>query len=330
MENCKEAHDWYVKYFGAKVLEAEKPKGDPNDKRYIHSSIELPNKAIIFMSDRFDLSSMNNPGESKKDSHTCPKLSKEQVMKCPFSMHLHFKSIEDAQNFWDKATHEENGSKVAMKFEKQFWGEPFGKFHDTFGFDWSVGAHNVEDSSKKKKRSLCESKSSDATEGQKEENMTPSTKKTKHYDTHTKELHSHFLGAIECEEKTGIFKEYLVGKSTGYDFQKAMTEGFQVLRNVKETCKDIESRGLLSVCPEDPTKISVVRCLPGMYLEKNTPKVQAHVKTFDGVVIKTIPAGKYLVYLHAGSYEGLAAAWKVAITEFEKKRLQKTSERSLL
>jgi len=240
-------------------------------------------------------------------------------------MHLQFASIEDGQRFWDKATNEENGSKVSMKFEKQFWNEFYGKFHDPFGFEWSVGAALTDDSHthKSKKRSLCESKSSDTKECQKEEDMAPSSKKKKHHDTHAKELHSHSLGAIECEEKTGAFKEYKVGKSTGYDFPKAMREGFQVLKGVKDSCEGIQSRGLLSVCPEDPRKMAVVRCLPGMYLDKITPKVEEHIKTFDGVVIKTIPAGKYLVYLHVGSYEGLAGAWGQTTTEFERKGYKK-------
>jgi len=182
LDNCKGAHDWYVNHFGAKVLEVMTPSWDETDKRCIHSSIELPNNAIIFMADRFDFSHKSEKsGNEKEEKHRyiAGKLSLEQLMSVPSSMHLHFPSVEDAQKFWNKATTETSRSKVSMKFEKQFWGEFFGKFHDAFGFEWSVGAAPPSEEPhghKNKKRSFAESGSTDMKNADNED-MAPSAKK---------------------------------------------------------------------------------------------------------------------------------------------------------
>jgi len=143
-------------------------------------------------------------------------------------------------------------------------------------------------------------------------------KKQSHHSSDA-ELHGHFLGVIECEAKVGIFKEYKVGKGTGYDFARAMQEGCCVLNKIKKNHgSEIQTRGMVSVCPENPTKIAIVRCLPGMLVNKSAEEVRKIINSNE-VTVKAIPAGKYLVYLHVGSYKTLANSWQLVSTEFEKR-----------
>jgi len=304
MDNCKEAHEWYTKHFDGKILRTS--TFDPSDGKISHSVLELPNNAQIYMSDRFDKSSKEG---SSSESVV---LTKEQKMSAPFSMHLQFGTVEDGQRFWDKATCETNGTKVTMKFEKQFWGDTFGKFFDPFGFSWSVGSSPAEEG-KRKKRTLSEAQATES-KSEKDEVTSPSKKRKRG------ESHGQKFDIIECQEKHGLFREYKVGTNTGYDFGKAAKEGFEALlafmgsNHLTPSC-----RGSIFVCPENPFEFAVVRCFPGMIFDKTAHELQTLAKAGDGMVAKTIPAGKYLVAMHVGSYDGLAVKWQALVKEFKKK-----------
>ncbi|ETO26064.1 hypothetical protein RFI_11071 [Reticulomyxa filosa] len=327
-ENCKEAHDWYVKYCGAKVVRTSTPQWDPNDKRFLHSVVEFPNKAEVFMSDRFDFGK-----EAQKESGT-KTLIKKQLEEVPFCMHLQFRTFDEANKFWNQATVEQSGAKVTMKFEAQFWGESYGKFHDPFGklfkifvgkylyvpnsnqsknlgFEWSVGSPLAESG---KKRCLSDVAASDC---HKTEDGSPSNKKAKVHHVSDAEK-SRFIGVVDCNERVGLFREYKVGKSTGFDFGKAIKEGIESVESVA-TSNSLKSscRGIVAVCPESPMEMAVVRCLPGIIFNKSEEELKKCEKP-DSVIVKKIPAGKYLVYLHVGSYAGLPMKWGEVAGEFKK------------
>lgn len=55
------------------------------------------------------------------------------------AMHLSFENIKDAQNCWDGVMKDKENINNIMNFDKQYWGDHYGNFHDPFGHSWSIG-----------------------------------------------------------------------------------------------------------------------------------------------------------------------------------------------
>jgi PhnB protein len=53
---------------------------------------------------------------------------------------------DDGQAFWDRAI--AAGCTVVAPFERQFWGDTWGRFSDPFGIDWAVNQPSAENQAK--------------------------------------------------------------------------------------------------------------------------------------------------------------------------------------
>ena len=124
VSNAQEASKLYNKIFGAELIESlpvvkeqAAGMGIPEDidlsKTTMHSTLKIGD-AMFFMSDNF--------GKEVKGTNTSLLLTPD--------------SIEQAKEWFNKA--ETNGCSVEMKFEKQFWGDHFGRFTDPYGISWQA------------------------------------------------------------------------------------------------------------------------------------------------------------------------------------------------
>ena len=111
--DCTAHMAWLEKVFDAKVGEIHYFK---DSKRVMHTCMSI-GKGKIMMSDYM-------PGKTEKHSSDRG-----------FAVSLAFDEGE-GEKYWKRAV--ENGGKVEMEYDVQFWGSYFGSFVDPFGFMWFV------------------------------------------------------------------------------------------------------------------------------------------------------------------------------------------------
>jgi len=130
INGCKAAIEWYKKALKAK---AEHVIDDSNDSsRVMHAHIKVYNSDIM-MSDHMDWSA----DKTNKSPFQTPQTLKGS----PVLLHLQFTSgVEDA---WKLMV--ENGAKVIMKLEPQFWGDTYGQVEDPYGHLWAFGQGKPKD-----------------------------------------------------------------------------------------------------------------------------------------------------------------------------------------
>lgn len=109
--NADEAIGWYKKALGAKLTE----RNPSPDGKVMHAELRLGDSSF-YLSDIF-------PGSDMADAtRTGPTVN----------MHVTSRNID---KLWQSAT--QNGAKVTMPLEDQFWGDRYGRIIDPFGHSWA-------------------------------------------------------------------------------------------------------------------------------------------------------------------------------------------------
>jgi PhnB protein len=104
------AIEWYKKAFDAKEITRQlEPTG-----KIMHASVKI-GQSFVMLSDIF-------PGSEMRD----PRSSGPSV-----NLHIYSKNID---KIFGQAV--QNGAKVTMPLEDQFWGERYGKLQDPYGHSW--------------------------------------------------------------------------------------------------------------------------------------------------------------------------------------------------
>lgn len=113
LNRAAEALDWYKKAFGAKELLREAAP----DGKIFHARVRIGDSTVM-LSDNFQQSPETESSASG-----------------PSRVTLHIYS-KNADKFWQQAI--DNGAKVEMPIDNQYWGERYGKLSDPYGHSWSV------------------------------------------------------------------------------------------------------------------------------------------------------------------------------------------------
>ena len=113
---CEKHIDWLKTALGAEV----KSTYHTDDGKIMHCSVAL-NGGVVYLSDRLPGTGDETPGK-------------------PYGMVLHMYQ-SDPKPMWAAA--HENGAQTNMELKMQFWGELYGSFKDTFGYEWSLAQKTV-------------------------------------------------------------------------------------------------------------------------------------------------------------------------------------------
>ena len=109
-----EAVDFYVKAFGAEVLETNLAQ---DGERIMQAELRL-NGGAMMLADQFP--------EFAKGPGTAPE-----------GVNLHLQ-VDEADRWWERAV--AAGCEVIMPIADQFWGDRYGQLRDPFGFEWAVAS----------------------------------------------------------------------------------------------------------------------------------------------------------------------------------------------
>ncbi len=116
IDGAAQAIDWYRKVFSA-TLSREPFKGP--DGKIAHSELKI-GSSVLFISDL-----MQGAPSDVQDAR--------RLGGSPAAIVLY---IEDADAVFNRAI--QNGAKVHMPIDDQFWGDRWGGFTDPFGLHWAV------------------------------------------------------------------------------------------------------------------------------------------------------------------------------------------------
>src|SRR4051812_13480219 len=119
VDGAAQAIDWYKKVFGAS--ERGKRHLGP-DGKVMHSELQI-GSSVLFLNDVIGGAPGGVPDGRRLGGS-------------PVALTVYF---EDSDAVFNRAT--QNGAKVTMPIEDQFWGDRWGSFTDPFGQNWSVATH---------------------------------------------------------------------------------------------------------------------------------------------------------------------------------------------
>lgn len=111
--DCQNHIDWLKAVFGAEVKEIF----HNDDKKVMHCSLVM-NNFCVYLAD----------GPSTPEQQ-------QQPMEKPRRLICHL-DLQDPKAVWESAM--KNEATTSVEFKVQFWGDLYGCFKDTFGFEWSV------------------------------------------------------------------------------------------------------------------------------------------------------------------------------------------------
>lgn len=122
--DCKKHVEWITNVFGGEqkqLFYANGSEANASDGKVMHCEVEV-NDGVIYLA----------------DGHCSPIYKEvEEVAVDPHGFLCHLK-VPDPQAVWGRAM--ANGATITMELKVQFWGDLYGSFKDTFGFEWSLSA----------------------------------------------------------------------------------------------------------------------------------------------------------------------------------------------
>lgn len=114
VRGAAEAIDWYKRAFGAK----ERSRSPGPGGLILNAELTIGD-SIFMLSDIFDFSNAKSPLEYGGS---------------PVTVHIFTKDVDA---LFSRAVNE--GAKVTMEVQDQFWGDRYGQLTDPFGHSWSLG-----------------------------------------------------------------------------------------------------------------------------------------------------------------------------------------------
>ena len=122
IDGADKAIEFYKKAFGAKDIGTIRTD---DGKHVMHCQLEI-NGGGLMLSDAAIMGGKQTPSES-------------------YTMQL---IIHHGDTWWKRAV--DAGCKVTTPFEKQFWGDRYGRLQDPFGIDWALNEPGPENLKKDK------------------------------------------------------------------------------------------------------------------------------------------------------------------------------------
>lgn len=118
IEGAEKAIAFYTKAFGAKDLGTIKT---PDGKHIMHCQLEINGGALMLSDTAIDPA---GSGQKPSDSYMMQLI------------------IREGDRWWKRAV--DAGCKVDTPFEKQFWGDRWGRLRDPFGISWALNEPSEE------------------------------------------------------------------------------------------------------------------------------------------------------------------------------------------
>jgi len=311
---CEEALAYYADIFEGEVKEEKRAK---DKKRIMHSQLRLSNGGVIFLCDEFP--------EFAKSKTYQPKKGESSSM----SMNLSYRDPEIARKIWNKITASKSAD-ISVEFAKQDWGQYYGRFQDKFGNTWSVAAPLTaikdQTTSNGRKRKLNE-----VEEHKNDEDDANS-------DTHKKrKVMLPQEGFVRVEDKGAMIvltRPCVVGNYAGcthHCFGDAAKQAFGELLAYltnHETLSKKYAPTPLALSPDDPDKIKQARFKPGFIINdcSSAEEVKLGEEESGKFEVVSIPAHKWYIYQHVGSYAGLHAAYTAALKSLEEQKYKNVDD----
>lgn len=118
IERAGEAVEFYKKAFGAVVVD-EAVRDD--EGRIMNVGLAI-NDGVLMLMDHMD-------GHGDPPARTGENFTLQLI-------------VSDGDAWWRRAV--DAGCEVTMPFEKQFWGDRYGRLKDPFGLDWAINEPSAE------------------------------------------------------------------------------------------------------------------------------------------------------------------------------------------